>query len=370
MVVVDKEIRDLIIFFALFYFRPRFTQPTYHIRLAEGYMPSQGGLLASLRASDNDTGINAMLTYELIPDDAPIRISAEGERISSRRISRHISTEDLDLDMDMAGGNNRNHHHHIHQQQQPPPQHHHLLQRNQRNNNDNNDRGKGLFIELGDEQEGTGGDDGGGDEDAEEVNLVDTDNNDGDDEVLDVDGDGVYEDVTERMTGKRKKKMGRRKLAANRLLGSGGAAERLENDDSDSGLYDSFGGSGAGGTGSFVGGINDRMVNEDATSNQRAADVSRYFMVRPNDGSIVLKQMVDYERAHEFRFSVVVKDSGIPALSSTARVVVEGKNEKITMKFLFKLEKHLCAKYLSCVYNFIFHRQFLRKHNNILLVYS
>lgn len=336
MVVVDKENRDLIIFFffALFYFRPRFTQPTYHIRLAEGYMPSQGGLLASLRASDNDTGINAILTYELIPDDAPIRISAEGERISSRRISRHISTEDLDLDLDMAGGNSRNHHHHTHQQQQPPPpQHHHLLQRNQRNNNDNNDRGKGLFIELGDEQDGTGGSDdgGGGDEDAEEVNLVDTDNNgDGDDvEVLEDDGgDGVYEDVTERMTGKRKRKMGRRKLATNRLLGSGGAAERLENDESDSGLYDSFGGSGAGGTASFVGGIKDRMVNEDATSNQRAADVSRYFMVRPNDGSIVLKQMVDYERAHEFRFSVVVKDSGIPALSSTARVVVEGKNLK------------------------------------------
>lgn len=66
-------------------------------------------------------------------------------------------------------------------------------------------------------------------------------------------------------------------------------------------------------------------VMEDATSNQRAWDVSRYFMVSPNDGKILLKQMVDYERAHEYRFSVVVKDSGIPPLSSTARVVVTGE---------------------------------------------
>jgi len=154
---------------------PVFEKPVYHIRLTEGYMPPRG-LLASVKAYDNDTGINAMLTYELIPDDAPIlRLSEDVERtgFTSRRIisRREVSTEDLDLE----------------------------------------------------------------------------------------------------------------------------------------------------------------MVNEDATSNQRAGDVSRFFMVKPNDGSIVLKQMVDYEKAHEFRFSVVVKDSGIPPLSSTARVVVQGKSRKSTL---------------------------------------
>ncbi|ODM96506.1 Protocadherin Fat 2 [Orchesella cincta] len=243
--------------------RPRFTQATYHIRLAEGYMPSQGGLLASLRASDNDTGINAILTYELIPDDAPVRISADGERISSRRISRHISTEDLELDIIGSGAAN--------------------------NNNNDDDVAKGLFIELGD-QEG---------------------NDDEDDDVGENDDD--YEDVTVAAGGevdvggniiigpKRKLSKGsRRKPASSRRL----------HDEAQTSPSDSTP-------------IKDRMVNEDATSNQRGADVSRYFMVRPNDGSIVLKQMVDYERAHEFRFSVVVKDSGIPALSSTARVIVE-----------------------------------------------
>jgi hypothetical protein len=147
------------VFIGLVFIGPVFEKPVYHIRLTEGYMPPRG-FLASVKAHDNDTGINALLTYELIPDDAPIL------RFSADRPRREISTEDVDVE----------------------------------------------------------------------------------------------------------------------------------------------------------------MVAEDATSNQRAGDVSRFFMVKPNDGSIVLKQMVDYERAHEFRFSVVVKDSGIPPLSSTARVVVEGNN--------------------------------------------
>jgi len=151
--------------FLLAYTGPVFEKPVYHIRLTEGYMPSHG-LLASVKAHDNDTGINALLTYELIADDAPIlRLLSDGNgNGGGGRSRREISTEDVDVE----------------------------------------------------------------------------------------------------------------------------------------------------------------MVAEDATSNQRAGDVSRFFMVKPNDGSIVLKQMVDYERAHEFRFSVVVKDSGIPPLSSTARVVVEG----------------------------------------------
>lgn len=230
-------------------------------------MPGQGGLLASLRASDNDTGINAMLTYELIADDAPIRISAEGERISSRRISRHISTEDLDLSI--SGGNNE------------PRQNH-------------NHNRKELFIELGD-----GNDDEVEDEEDSYEDFVTTENNGG--------GGGH-----KKGSGGGDGGAGRRKL-----VGANPAAQATLSSSSD------------------LTSVNDRMVNEDATSNQRAADVSRFFMVRPNDGSIVLKQMVDYERAHEFRFSVVVKDSGIPALSSTARVVVEGKKNivKITMIF-------------------------------------
>jgi hypothetical protein len=140
-----------------------FEKPVYTIRLVEGYMPQQS-LLASLKAHDNDTGINALLTYELVPDDGPILRIPEGK--TGKRSRREIQSEDLD--------------------------------------------------------------------------------------VMD--------------------------------------------------------------------------VMEDATSNQKQWDVSRYFMVKPNDGKIVLKQMVDYERAHEYRFSVVVKDSGIPALSSTARVVIQGKH--------------------------------------------
>ncbi|CAG7823399.1 unnamed protein product [Allacma fusca] len=65
------------------------------------------------------------------------------------------------------------------------------------------------------------------------------------------------------------------------------------------------------------------MMNEDATSNNISLDASKYFLVRPNDGTIVLKQVLDYERFHELRFSVVVKDAGLPSLSSTARVVIE-----------------------------------------------
>jgi hypothetical protein len=47
---------------------PVFEKRVYHIRLTEGYMPPRG-FLASVKAHDNDTRINALLTYELIPDD-------------------------------------------------------------------------------------------------------------------------------------------------------------------------------------------------------------------------------------------------------------------------------------------------------------
>lgn len=83
---------------------------------------------------------------------------------------------------------------------------------------------------------------------------------------------------------------------------------------------------------------------EDATSNQRSSwDVTKYFMIKPNDGKIILKQMVDYERAHEYRFSVVVKDSGIPPLSSTARVVVQG--EKNIVVFISTSGQHSCQHF-------------------------
>jgi len=67
------------------------------------------------------------------------------------------------------------------------------------------------------------------------------------------------------------------------------------------------------------------MLSEDASSNNNSEDLLQYFMIKPNDGVLVLKQPLDYEKSHEFRFSVVVKDSGVPVLSSTARVIVQGR---------------------------------------------
>ncbi|XP_035710399.1 fat-like cadherin-related tumor suppressor homolog isoform X3 [Folsomia candida] len=155
--------------------RPIFDKSIYTIRLVEGYMPPHS-LLATLHAHDNDTGINSLLTYDLVPDDGPI-LRIPNENSSPQKKSSSSSTPT---------------------------------------------RGRLQRREI----------------DSEDVEMD--------------------------------------------------------------------------------------LEMEDATSNQRSSwDVTKYFMIKPNDGKIILKQMVDYERAHEYRFSVVVKDSGIPPLSSTARVVVQ-----------------------------------------------
>jgi len=80
----------------------------------------------------------------------------------------------------------------------------------------------------------------------------------------------------------------------------------------------------------------DIMMSEDATSNNRSVDVSQLFHISPNDGLVLLKQTLDYEYAHEYYFSVIVRDSGIPSLSSTARVVVNVGNSNDNSPYFSK----------------------------------
>lgn len=68
------------------------------------------------------------------------------------------------------------------------------------------------------------------------------------------------------------------------------------------------------------------MMSEDATSNNRSVDITQIFTITSNDGFVILKQILDYEYAHEYYFSVIVRDSGIPSLSATARVIINVVN--------------------------------------------
>jgi len=45
-------------------------------------------------------------------------------------------------------------------------------------------------------------------------------------------------------------------------------------------------------------------------------------MCQPSAGLIRTKARIDYEKVHQIKFDVVVKDTGVPQLSSTAQILV------------------------------------------------
>ena len=74
------------------------------------------------------------------------------------------------------------------------------------------------------------------------------------------------------------------------------------------------------------------LTNQQQLGDEPVADAStkfspglEYFYMRPSDGMLTLRKPLDYEQFQQLHLSVIVRDSGLPSLSSTARINVQGK---------------------------------------------
>lgn len=61
---------------------------------------------------------------------------------------------------------------------------------------------------------------------------------------------------------------------------------------------------------------------------------SEFFYIDAEDGSVYLKRSLDHETRPYHHFIVVANDTGIPSLSTTAHVWVNGKSRIVSLIFV------------------------------------
>lgn len=69
-------------------------------------------------------------------------------------------------------------------------------------------------------------------------------------------------------------------------------------------------------------GINQKITYSIKKDLQNSTDI---FHIDPTEGTVFLKQSLDHETAHSHHFVVVATDHGVPSLSSTSHVWLQGK---------------------------------------------